>query len=91
MRKKQKVADMAEEVLVRQAKTRADRTGDPFEGALRAVMDTEAGCQPGKLRNGPHRDETPRERTEERADALGWSSPNKVAGSAEESSRRGLR
>jgi hypothetical protein len=55
MRKKQKVADMASEILARQAKTRADRTGEAFEEALETLMDTQ-----------------------ERADALGWSSSNKV-------------
>ena len=81
MPNKQKVADMADEVLARQAKIRADRTGEPFEKALKAVIGTEAGRQLGNLRNGPHGDETAqewqeslaRERTEERADALGWS------------------
>jgi hypothetical protein len=43
MHKKQKVAEMADEVLARQAKTRDDRTGGPFEDALEAVMGTEAG------------------------------------------------
>ena len=56
MRKKQKVADMADEVLARQARARADRTGEPFEEALKAVMSTEAGRQLGELRDGPHRD-----------------------------------
>ena len=98
MRKKQKVADMADEVLTRQAKTRADRTGESFEDALKVVMGTAAGRQLRKLRNGPHRDETAQEwqqglarkRTEERDDALGWSSPNKGPGSPVEGSRRGL-
>jgi hypothetical protein len=99
MRKKQKVADMADDVLARQAKTRADRTGEPFEAALKAVMSTEAGRQLKELRNGPHHDERTqewqesltRERAEERADALGWSSSNKVPGSAADVPRRGPR
>ena len=41
MRKKQKVADMASEVLARQAKTRTDRIGEAFEDALEALMGTE--------------------------------------------------
>jgi hypothetical protein len=41
MRKKKKVADMVDDVLARQAKTRADRTGGPFEAALEALMGTE--------------------------------------------------
>jgi hypothetical protein len=74
MRKKQRVADMAEEVLERQARERAERTGEPFEDALKAVLETEAGRQLEELRDGPHGDERAhewqenirRERTEER-------------------------
>ena len=99
MRKKQKVAEMADEVLARQAKTRADRTGEPFEEALKAVMGTEAGRQLKELRNGLHHCETAqewqeglaRERAEERADAPGWSSPNEVPGSPVDVPRRGRR
>ena len=99
MRKKQKVAEMADEVLARQAKTRADRTGQPLEDALRAVMGTEAGRQLKDLRNGPHHGERAqewqeglgRERTEERVDELGWSSPNEVPGSPADVSRLGPR
>jgi hypothetical protein len=40
MRKKQKVAEMAGEVLARQAKTRTDRIGEAFE-ELEALMGTE--------------------------------------------------
>ncbi len=57
MRKKQKVADMAEEVLERQARERAERTGESFEDALKAVLETEAGRQLEELRDGPHGDE----------------------------------
>jgi len=99
MRKKQKVAEMADEVLARQAKTRADRTGQPLEDALEAVMGTEAGRQLKELRNGPHHDERAqewqesltREREEDRADALGWSSPDRVSGSPVEIPQRGPR
>ena len=99
MRKKQKVAEMADEVLVQQAKTREKRTGEPFEVALEAVMGTEAGRQLKELRNGPHRGETAqewqeglaRERTQERSDAPGWSSPNEVPGSTVDVSQRGPR
>jgi hypothetical protein len=74
MRKNQKVAEMAQEVLERQARDRAQRTGEPFEDALRAVLKTEAGRQLQELRRGPHGDEEaqrwqerlPRERIEER-------------------------
>jgi hypothetical protein len=95
MRKKQQVAEMADEVLARQAKTRADRTGEPFEAALEAVMGTEAGRQLWERRNGPHHAERAqewqeslaRERAEKRADALGWSSSKKVPGSPADVSR----
>ena len=90
---------MADEVLARQARIRADRTGEPFEEAFEAVMSTEAGRQLKELRNGPHHDERvqewqeslARERAEERADALGWSSPNKVSGSPTDVPQRGPR
>ncbi len=58
MHQKQRVADMATAVLTRQAKARAERTGEPFEEALKAVLETEAGRQLGELRDGPLRDES---------------------------------
>jgi hypothetical protein len=57
MRKNQRVADLADEVLARQAVTRAVRTGEQFKAALEAVLETEAGRRLGALRSGPHRDE----------------------------------
>jgi hypothetical protein len=74
MKKKQRVADMADEVLARQARARAERTGESFEVALKAVRKTEAGHQLEDLSEGPHRDERAdqwqedmsRERAEER-------------------------
>ena len=57
MKKNQRVADMAVEVLARQAGARAERTGEAFEAALGAVLETEAGRQLGELRDGVHRDE----------------------------------
>jgi hypothetical protein len=57
MHKNQRVAEMAVDVLTRQAGDRANRTGEPFEEALRAVLETEAGRQLGELRDGSHRDE----------------------------------
>src|SRR3712207_9282132 len=84
MQENQRVADMAEEVLARQAGTRAERTGEAFEVALIAVLETEAGRQLARLRDGPHRgelaqrwqDDLPRERAEERSRArreeLAW-------------------
>jgi hypothetical protein len=99
VRKKQKVAEMADEVLAPQAKTRADRTGQPLEDALEDVMGTEAGRQLEELRNGPHHNERAQEwqeslaaeREEERADALGWSSSEKVSGSPADVPWRGSR
>jgi hypothetical protein len=57
MEEKQRVADMAVEVLVRQAGARTKWTGETLEEALKAVLETEAGQQLTGLRDGPHRDE----------------------------------
>ena len=57
MHKNQRVAEMAVDVLARQAGDHANRTGEPFEEALKAVLETKAGHQLGELRDGPHRDE----------------------------------
>ncbi len=57
MHKNHRVAEMAVDVLARQAGHRANRTGEPFDEALKAVLETEAGRQLGELRDGPHRDE----------------------------------
>jgi len=57
MRKNQRVAEMAEEVLERQARDRAERTWEPLEDAFEAVLGTEAGRQLEELRDGPHGDE----------------------------------
>jgi hypothetical protein len=73
------VEEMANEVLMRQAKARADRTGEPIEEALEAVLNTEAGAQLSELRDAPHDEESveewqagmARERAEERAEELG--------------------
>src|SRR5215218_1944085 len=46
---------MAVEVLTRQAGARAERTGEAFEVALKAVVETEAGGHLRELRDGPHR------------------------------------
>jgi hypothetical protein len=56
--KNQRVFDMVVEVLARQARAYAEQTGEPFEAALKSVLETEAGRQLGKLRDGPHRGET---------------------------------
>jgi hypothetical protein len=57
MHKNQRVSEMAVDVLARQAGIRAKRTGEPFQEALEAVLETEAGRQLRELRDGPHRDE----------------------------------
>ena len=77
---------MANEVLMRQAKARADRNGEPIEAAMRAVVSTEAGGQLADLRDGPHADEgvgewqvgIAQERAQERAEALGGSLAEEV-------------
>jgi predicted component of type VI protein secretion system len=73
------VAEMANEVLMRQAKARADRTGESIEEALEAVLNTEAGTQLRELKDTPHGEESVEEwqvsmarvRAEERAEDLG--------------------
>jgi hypothetical protein len=70
----QSITEMATEVLARQAGTRAKRSGESLEVALRAVLQTEAGRRLELLRDGDHRDERAeqwqpsllRERAEER-------------------------
>jgi hypothetical protein len=54
MRAEQTVNDMAQEVLWRQAKDHAKRTGESLAEALEAVLQTPAGCQLSGLRDGPH-------------------------------------
>jgi hypothetical protein len=74
------VEEMANEVLMRQAKVRADQSGEPIEEALKAVLKTEAGAQLRELRDVPRRDEESveewqvgmaRDRAQERAEDLG--------------------
>jgi predicted component of type VI protein secretion system len=73
------VEEIANEVLMRQAKVRADRSGEPIEEALEAVLNTEAGTQLRELRDVPHDEESvkewqvgmARERAQERAEDLG--------------------
>ena len=79
MREDQSVAEMANEVLMRQAKRRSDRSGEPIEVAMEAVLNTEAGKQLSELRDGPHGEESveeaqvgvARERAQERVEDLG--------------------
>ena len=54
MQRDQSVSEMAEEVLMRQAKDLAHRSGQSLEDARQAVADTEAGRQLKDLTNGEH-------------------------------------
>ena len=56
----QSVSQMAENVLMRQAKALANRRGCSLEDAHQAVSDTEAGQQLRDLANGEHRHEKAR-------------------------------
>ena len=60
MRAEQTVKEMAQEVLWRQARALAQRTGVPFVEALEEVLETPAGHQLEELRCGPHQDEETR-------------------------------
>jgi hypothetical protein len=79
MSEDQSVEEMAHEVLMRQAKARADRSGESIEEAMEAVLNTEAGAQLRELRDVPRDEESveewrvgmARERAEERAEDLG--------------------
>jgi hypothetical protein len=57
MRAEQTVSEMAQEVLCRQARALAQRTGEPLVEALEAVLETPAGMQLEELRSGVHQDE----------------------------------
>jgi hypothetical protein len=61
MQKDQTVSEMVEEVLERQAKALAHRSGHSLEDASRAVSDTEAGRRLRDLANGAHRHEKAQE------------------------------
>jgi hypothetical protein len=71
----QTVAQMAAEVLGRQAETLAEQSGRSYEEAFKEVLNTEAGRQLVELADGPHRHEKAaqwqagllEERAEERA------------------------
>jgi hypothetical protein len=54
MQRDQSVSEMAEEVLMRQAKVLAHGSGRSLEDARQAVSDTEAGRQLKDLANGEH-------------------------------------
>jgi hypothetical protein len=57
----QTVSQMAEEVLLRQVKALAHRSGHSLEDARQAVSDTEAGRQLRDLANSEHRNEKAKE------------------------------
>jgi hypothetical protein len=61
MHKEQTVSEMVEEVLTRQAKALVERTGQPFQTALKTVSKTDAGRQLRELANGEHRNEKARD------------------------------
>ena len=73
------VGELANEVLMRQAKARAERSGEPIVEAMEAVAGTEAGRQLRELRDGPHGEEgveetqvdAARQRAKERVEDLG--------------------
>jgi hypothetical protein len=60
VRRDQTVSQMAQEVLMRQAKALSHRSGQCLEDAMQAVSETEAGRQLRDLANGEHRHEKAR-------------------------------
>ena len=64
----QTVSEMANEILTRKARARAEQSGESFEEALAAVLKTEAGKKLWNLRQGPHRNE----RAEDWQESLAW-------------------
>jgi hypothetical protein len=60
MRAEQTVNEMAQVILWRQARTLAQRTGEPLLEALAVVLETPAGLQLEELRSGVHQDEETR-------------------------------
>jgi hypothetical protein len=57
VKQEQSVSEMAEEVLLRQAKAMSKRSGQSLDDARQAVSGTEAGRQLRDLANGEHRHE----------------------------------
>ena len=60
MRAEQTVSEMAQVVISRQASSHAQRTGEPLDEALEAVVETPAGRQLEELRCGVHQHEEAR-------------------------------
>jgi hypothetical protein len=61
VQKDQSVQEMAQEVIMRQAKALAQRSGHSLEDARQAVSDTEAGRQLRDLAQGEYRHEKAKE------------------------------
>jgi ribosomal protein S12 methylthiotransferase accessory factor YcaO len=61
LQQEQTVSEMALEVLERQAKALAERSGRRLEEALVEVLKTEPGGQLSELAEGPHRNEKARQ------------------------------
>jgi ribosomal protein S12 methylthiotransferase accessory factor YcaO len=61
LQQEQTVSEMALEVLERQAKALAERSGRPLEEALVEVLKTEPGGLLSELAEGPHRNEKARQ------------------------------
>ncbi len=55
------VAELAEEVLLRQARYRVEETGELLEEAIEAVVNTTAGRMLAKLADGPYGNLSPEE------------------------------
>jgi hypothetical protein len=64
----QSVSEMATEVLTREARARAEQSGESFEEALAAVLKTEAGSKLWNLTKSPHRNE----RAKDWQESLAW-------------------
>jgi hypothetical protein len=61
VRPEQTVSEMVEEVLMRQAKTLVEQTGQSFKAAMEAASNTDAGRQLMELAQGPHRNQKARD------------------------------
>ena len=87
MRPEQTVSEMTQKVLNHQAKALVAQTGQPFQAAMEAVTQTEAGRQLRNLATGEHRLEKAQdwqvslfaERAEGRLMHLGIASENTIS------------
>ncbi len=64
----QSVSEMATEVLTREAKARAEQSGESFEEALAVILKPEAGKKLWNLTESPHRNE----RAQDWQESLSW-------------------